>query len=233
VTLSKAVITFITEVALGTSSGSVPEGVVFQDGGRYVFSSGTTSMTITFINGEDSSLGTTGSVITPNLFDPDNYLIGSDASVSLESIEITFDSVGPLVELLGFGANPESPISIPVSLSGLTDRGIGVDNLMVASEILVDDEQRESVITYEVDLREGTTLEEVLEGSFKYDIADASVERSNQSITNKTWDLDFSDGSSGSLTGTVTFEARGGVFDYDGTLTWEDSGFGEPTYECP
>jgi hypothetical protein len=237
IALCQATVSFISEVATGAATGTTPQGIEFGESGVYKFTSGNNvSMSIVFVNGVTSSLGEAGTPIVHNMFDANNYLIGVNASLSATELKLSFNETGPLVELMGFGANPESPIIIPLTLAGLSEIEVKIDDLLVTSEISVDDPQNNSVITYEVELSEGTTFESILNGDFNYEVVDAAAERSDleQNLVNTTWNLNFSNegSNSGALTGDVAFEVFGGLFDFQGTLTWMDSGFGTSLIEC-
>ena len=236
VALCKATFGFIIDVISGTSGGTMPEGIAYGEGGIYNLTSANgVEMSIVFVNGVTSSLGEAGTPIVHNMFEGDNYLIGSDISIDFDGAEIAFDETGPLVELLGFGPNPESPITIPVSLAGLKDIDPYIEDLLVESNILVNDEQNKSVITYNVEMSDGTRFEEVLDNTFSFEVVDASVQRSdlNQVLTNTSWELNFNKGeSSTALNGVVAFEVLNGLFDYKGSLSWNNSGFGEALIAC-
>ncbi len=239
-TISSAVMKFMVDLLSGNSS-VIPNGVTYDGEGGYLAGSEDfteVSMKVEFMNGLTSSLGEKDTVITPNLFEADNYLTGVSVTESELGYLVSFSDVGPLVELLGYGTEPTSPITIlKTDLLNPTSFSIGVKEIYQRMSVNVLNEQNESTIAYDVQIEEGTALSQVLAGNFKYEVIDATVSRpdlQSQTLDTTSWELEFSGASvnAGSLTGSVSFSSTGGLFLFDGSLTFENSNFGTPSISC-
>ncbi len=110
----------VEQILLGTlleSNGvDMPSSYVYDGQGRYVTSSGGTTMYVSYLFGDNFAVGNEDDLIVDNLFDFDNYLQGVSATLDLlaQELLVSYTSVGPLVELLGEGATPPNPLHLTV-----------------------------------------------------------------------------------------------------------------------
>jgi hypothetical protein len=229
--ITNAFIDLVFQILTGDATSSLPNGVSYVGEGVYRTQTSNVAMDIYFINSQSNSIGGKDEVIKYNLFNPENYLINSNVIDEGNAYKITFESTGPLVELLGFGAQPSNPIIFKKEIESISKLNSKLGVLRVASNIIIDDKVNNSVVTYEVILAENTTIGQVLTSTFKYDVIDANVRREDidQDLFTIKWELAFS---SGGLTGTVEFNVIGGHHDFIGILTWLNSGLGVADLKC-
>lgn len=233
VTLIGAVIQVGYNMAVGEATGSAPDGMVYQDGKYLVDVQGVNAvkMEVEFFYGADYEVGKTGEPIKYDLLDPNNYLVGASGEFSLSKGKgtVTFDSTGPLVELLGFGATPESPKTL--SLNDLNQLTAEFGKITMRSTIVVNEEKGTSNFGYNVKT-EDLKLSEVL-GTIQYNVVSVSGSRSDtsQSLATTSWDVKYADGVHG-LDGTITFDVTGGDFDYSVLFEYPSTPSANITYEC-
>lgn len=232
----------ISSLISGTAAG-LPSGLVFNEGTYQVTPPGYSEpvMSIVFKAKVDSSLGKAGELIVHQLNDVSNYLTNpSSTEPSLErtEIELSFEGLGPLVELLGFGTSPTSPIILDESYILKPSKLTSKFSELLEAELLVsvrDSQNETSTINYDVKTPASAILA-IFEGDTEmaYEVLEANGARSdlNQTMTNNNFDLTFLNGSQGAMNGQVDFSVSGGVFDYAATLTYEQSMFGSPSYRC-
>ena len=222
--LAGRIIAGVIEAIQAGSQGATPDGWSF-DGGVYTTEATGVVMTL--------ELFRDGQRLEQNVFLVESFLVGASASLQGDgSVEIEFESTGPLVELLGFGDAPESPLT--VSLNDLNGVGVELGKLELATKIVVDDTQGEtSVVHYELD-SERQTISDILEsGGIVYSLveADATREDLEQDLTVREWEIDFVD--HGVLDGYSLFDVTGDHFTYTGRISFDHSAIPERELECP
>ena len=232
----------VSAIQQGTNDAT-PDGWTFEDGiyRTEVRDGGqTTTMTMQFFAGKDYAFAAQGEPILEDIFLIDNYLVGALVTVDLGAgtATLTYDEVGPLVGLLGFGPMPENPKQL--SLNDLDAVGRSLGALEFVSEVMVVDEQNNSVVDYTT--RTGQlSANDLLDGvPLVFDIINADGARDDlgQTLTVDSWTIDYNSAGGllglggGTLNGTSAYRVEGGHFDYRGTITFEDSTEGETELSC-
>lgn len=147
------------------------------------------------------------------------------------TIEICYGDVGPLVELLGFGASPPNPLVI-----GLNDTGRltnGVRGLHVQSVISLHDESGSSVITYDIESPRALVSALLTGNTLDLNAVAASGTRDalSQVLTVDTWDVTYVDGV-GELDGEISFDVAGDNFPFHASLVYPQSNQPDVTISC-
>jgi hypothetical protein len=98
---------------LGAVPSTEPVGWTFVDG-IYRYGSDTAAIEMRVFLSEALGYGPAGIQVTEDVLDLDSYLAGAvvEADTDAGTVTITFDSPGPLAELLGLGAAPTSPLTL-------------------------------------------------------------------------------------------------------------------------
>ena len=238
--LTLAIAGELAEAIFAGAEGSVPDGWSFEDDGSYRTEGPGVVMTLRLFSGADYDVAAAGEPILDNVFVVDNYFVGARTEVDLPSAStrLVYDDVGPLVELLGLGATPPNPP--PLTLSTSNEFGAALRSLGLQITIELQDGQHGGTIRYEVQSAH-MSIGELLDGgelTFDLRMADGAREDTAQTLQVVDWDLAFTSGGSlvgdgGSLIGTSDFEIRGGLFDFDGIVFFDDSTVGETRLRCP
>lgn len=177
-------------------SDATPEGWVHQDDGTYLTGSATTDMTSAFHLSRDTSFGAKGDRIEANVFRVDSYLDNPRVVISTDSLlsgkgELHFDAAGPLVELLGFGAEPSSPIAVDVGdAAKLASK---LDDLEFRSDIHYVDADGETTIMYDVQTRPLPASALLLGEALQYEVEAITATRGEMTLDVTTWAMDFRD----------------------------------------
>ena len=155
VTLVGAVTSGIVDAIINNSSDATPLEWEFQGDGMYYTNSADAEMTTRFYANQDFSFAAEGEALTENLFLVDTYLVGARVEANIDindpfnsEVSLTFDDVGPYVELLGYGENPTSPIMLDTSAWNRIEDALGA--LVFDSQVSVNDEQSVSTVRYDV-----------------------------------------------------------------------------------
>lgn len=239
VTLVSSVTVGIVDAIIDNRPDATPPDWEFQGDGVYYTNGGDAEMTTRFYANADFSFAAAGDALTENLFRVDSYLVGARVEANIDinnplasSVELTFDAVGPYVELLGYGENPTSPIALDTSAWDRIQESLG--KLEFDSEVSVDDTQSVSTVRYDVSTNRMPASALLSGGGMGYELEMASATREDlgQSLIVEDWGIEFSDGDAGALTGAIEFRVEGDAFTYFGSLTYEDDTFGTPEYRC-
>lgn len=192
-----------------------PDAFSFVDG-RFQVSQDDVTMTVTVTCGALSVGCSEGDVIGSDPFLIESYLIGAEPEeFDGATLVIPFDEPGPLVKLLGLGANPSSPARI--SGPELAVFVNTIQRLRVNTVIDLDTPVNDSTVTYS--LKSGRVdLEAMKDGEpWPYELKDASATRALQTASPTTWDIEFVDGG---LDGTIELEVLGGDVEYTVSYTY-------------
>lgn len=201
-------------------------------------------MKIGFYAKVDSSLGATDELIEHDFFQTDNYLTdvkspleGISNPLEVTSANLEFGAAGPLVELLGFGAAPASPIELDSSVIFAPKKLAAKFSDLVAAKLLVDIKDTQSQTTkidYQVESPPEAMLALFNSKNMSYEVKGVSGSRSelSQALANTKWTLEFVNGSPGALVGTVEFTVSGGKLPFSGYLTYQNTQWGKPTIYC-
>jgi hypothetical protein len=238
-----ALIEGLVDLAQDPQRTTLPEQYSYDGAGTYyvdVDGFNDLEMEVQFYLTQDYEFGVAGDLVKENLFDMNSYLVNPRTTVETEltssgllvTITIEHDGPGPLVELLGMGPNPESPIH--VSQSDLNAAGSALGKLEVDATIRLTDHPSVASITYDVDsprmlassIFNGTPME--------LDLIDGSGARTdlNQTLSVHTWTVDYVDGAVGALDGEIGFTVRGDGFDFDANLAYPAAPVPKITITC-
>jgi hypothetical protein len=235
--LGSAIVSILLNAALGGGS------VQFTYMGNGTYQTGNagpgTTMTIQTFLGFDTSFGKKGDVINFDITDITNYFTGAKvvATASFNtkgeshySLGVTFDHVGPAVELLGLGATPASPLTVDADKINAT-----LGQIQVHTKIHVDDKQGHSIFTYDVDTPT-QSLSSALSGDpMGYSLVGVTGSRmdTTQTLTITKWQINYLDtGASGYMDGTIGFSIKGGKFDYSSTFVYPRRKTPDVTLAC-
>jgi len=235
VALCNGVVSGIINAIIEQSNDATPDAWSYESGGTYRTSGEGVVMTTQFFAAADFSFAASGELITENVFLTENYLVGATVNVDLSTgaTTLSFSGTGPLVELLGYGAEPESPISLSFSDIGEIEGRLGT--LEFEADVLVDDVREAGTITYHTTTPR-LPVQALLTGAgMRYDLieADGAREELGQSLVVDEWSIEFVDEGGGALNGSSEFRVVGGAFDYAGVTAFENSTFPETTLTCP
>ena len=215
------------------SNDATPNGWQFQGEGVYITENMGVEMTTQFYLAEDfESLGKAGDPVEHNLFLVDSYLVDPVVAIdfSTGATELRFDAAGPLVELLGFGPEPDSPI--PLSVDDLESLDDKLENLVFDSIVVVDDYRTASTIQYHT-ITDRMPAKALLGGtSMAFELVEASGMREDldQDLVVDEWTIEFAEGRN--LNGKSVYRVLGGLFDFQGVAQFNDSSYAETTLEC-
>ncbi|MBL4686836.1 MAG: hypothetical protein JKY37_19720 [Nannocystaceae bacterium] len=205
VELVQGVQTGVGRAILTGDSDATPAGWQHRDDGMYTTGSASTEMVSGFYLAHDTSFGEQGELVVHNVFRVDSYLVNARVVISQDAIvtgkaELRFDDTGPLVELLGFGQTPSSPIE--VSATDALNLASGLESLEFRSDIHVVD-AGESTIIYDVHTRPVLASELLLGATLEYDNDAVTATRGDMSVEVDGWDIEFRGG--GGLSGEIEF----------------------------
>lgn len=131
------------------------------------------------------------------------------ASVAATKLTLTFESVGPGIELLGLGPTPASGVQVDFHEVA---RSIG-GGIQVANVITVDDQKGDSHIRYDLKSPPVRFGELLGHSPQKVELVKVDASRGTQTIEVTNWGMQYQPGSSGTLDGTIDMVVRG-EFDY-------------------
>lgn len=233
-TFSGAVFRMLVNAALGRPTGV--DHIVYQGDGSYRVGD---VMTLQMRLGADLSFGRAGDVIPFDVLDLGTYFkrasVSASASYTLggrgeTSYAMTFDEVGPGVELLGLSRTAAGPLTLDFQAMA---NALG-HNVLAAQDITVSDHQGASQIDYRLtgpampiaNLFGGAPSTQALAG------VTATRSDTHQSIAVTNWAMQYQPGSSGTLDGSITFEVRGGAFPYQATFRYPHRKEPDVTLRC-
>jgi hypothetical protein len=236
VVLCTSVISGVIEAIIEQSNDATPDDWEFRGEGVYYTNGGMADMETRFYLSEDFEFGNAGDLVTQNLFLVESYLVNArlDITDALSgSAELHFDGPGPLVELLGFGPNPQSPLQ--VSINDLTTINQKLKALTFESDVRVTDPRDSGTITYHLttDRMPASSLIDGMGMGYNLEMADGSRAELAQTLTVDSWDVDFVNEGGGALTGTIDFHVDGDHFDFKGVMVYDNSTYADPQLSCP
>lgn len=233
----------VIEMIVDNDDDITPDGLVFEGEGTYRSTASDpnqdTDMLLKFY---DTSSGE-AVPIPDDVFLASTYLVNARAETVFEVdednplnstayLEIEFDAVGPQVELLGFGANPESPIRI--ESSELDEVSLDLDDVELVTEVTVVDDRDDASVSYDVETGPDQVLD-IFDGT-RLDYRIIDVTGANQTLgqaltlAENGWKIEFAGGNN--LVGTIDFSMKGGAFDYDGQFTYESTSYADIQLTC-
>ncbi|MEM7153422.1 MAG: hypothetical protein AAF799_11310 [Myxococcota bacterium] len=234
-----ALVEGIIELAENPNASTLPDGVEFDGEGTYFVQPATFDdlrMENRFYFGRDYEVGARGELITDNLFVMSSYLRSPQTTVDVSNfpevrIEISHDGPGPLVELLGLGAEPPNPIV--VGNSTLNEAQANLRDIEVESIIFFTDRPGSSTIEYSVDSPRMLAQSFLTGSPMALNMVNASGTGIplDQELTVDVWGIEYDDGV-GALNGNIDFTVRGGPFDYVSRFFYDGSGWPEISFAC-
>lgn len=237
VRISAAVIEALVTLIVEQVASAMPEEFTYMGVG--VYRTGNvdtgTDMQLTFAYGDDYVVGKKGESIEHDLFVLESYLVGATAELDVQAqvVRISYDSPGPLVELMGLGAQPANPIEVGLAdTAKLTGE---LRKLLIAGPVVVDDARTVATVAYDVNIGPSPVASLVgVGGSLAYALVDAGAERATpaQTLDVTEFAMSFTDQGQ-QLDGYVRFTARGGLFDFDGAIDYAAGGDGVVGLVCP
>ena len=232
VRLCTAIVEGIVEAIQAGSNNALPDGWTF-DAGIYRATGNGVVMEAQFFLAQDTSFGQAGDPIQQNLFLVDSYLVDAELVVDVfeGTSEIRYDAPGPLVELLGFGANPPNPL--PVGLDDLADIQDRLRALDFETTIVLDDVREKGTIRYDIETPRMSAGALLGGNPLVFGLIQADGERAalEQALVVDLWDVEFVQ--HGSLDGEVQFHVDGNHFPFRGVMRWDDSPFPDRELSCP
>jgi hypothetical protein len=229
-----ALVEGLAKLAEDPAASTLPEDYRFDGQGTYFVEPGTFQdlrMEVRFFLDRDYAFGEKGDLVTENLFLMSSYLRNAHSEVTLDTssgwpvveIEITHEGPGPLVELLGLGANPPSPLRVTDRM--LQDAQAHLGALDVEAIIFFRDHPGVSTIEYDVESR--MLARSLLGGTaMDLDLVGARGWRADldQELEIDRWTVEYA-GGVGALVGDIDFTVRGGPFDFVSRFRYASSGW--------
>jgi hypothetical protein len=238
-----ALVRGVIEMLAQNDDDITPDGLVFEGNGSYrTGASDANQETDMLLRFSDTSSGQPVP-IPDDVFLASTYLVGARAETvlvvdennplnSTAMLEIEFDAVGPQVELLGFGAEPESPIRI--ESSELDEVGLELDDVVLETEVSVVDDRGDSSVSYDVATGPDPVLDIFDSTRLDYRIIDVSGANTTASqeltLAENGWQIEFAGGNQ--LVGSIDFSVKGGAFDYDGRFAYDSTSYADIELSC-
>lgn len=179
---------------------------------------GTANVDATLRYAKDYQAGHAGDVILPDFFRIESYLEGANVAIQGGVATVSYQSVGPLVELIGLGPKPPNPFHL--SFFDPTD------NELQRLDLEIDAEQTllgKTSVAYHA-----TVHREVQEPSMAAIAIELSAVKATRDATKQVIQapqaslFEAHDNLVVTLRGTVDFDVKGGAFDYHGRLVVKD-----------
>lgn len=240
VTLCSSIVFGIVDALADNRSDATPEGWVFEGDGVYTSNAAGAGMTTRFYLAEDYAFANAGEPLTENLFLASTYLRGASVQIDFDPSDplsteasLHFEGTGPYVELLGFGAEPQSPIPVGLDTWSRVEAQLGT--LTFESDIAVDDPQNQTTVRYEVHTPRMPASTLLSGGPMAFELvrADAARDDLGQDLVVDDWGVEFVNGNVGALQGTIEFHVDGGPFEYLGALNYDNATYADIDLECP
>jgi hypothetical protein len=232
VSLCAAIVEGIIEAMQEREDDATPDAWSF-DEGVYRTAGNGVQMEALFFYADDFEVGAAGEQVPYNLFLVDTYLVGAVLVLDVSSgeTEIRYDEPGPLVELLGFGANPPNPL--PVTFDDIDDIQDRLAALEFESIIVFDDEREQGTIRYHL-ATPRQSAGALLDGSaLRFVLEEADGERAvlDQTLAVGDWNVTYTDGRA--LDGEVHFHVDGRHFPFAGVMSWSGTQYPDRSLSCP
>lgn len=186
----------------------------------------------------DTASGRAGEVIAFDAFDAASYFTGASISVSGSTdsrgnshaeLSVSFEQRGPLLDLLGDLAQGNK---FKLDFDALFEV---LGKVKLRQEIAVDDNRGDSKVIYHA-VSDAVPVSNLVfsTGGAPIEILDATVtnKSKNQVLTVTDWGMEFSGGSAGTMDGYVSFEVRGGDFNWAGKFVYPHRKSPDITFSC-
>ncbi len=212
----------IVDAIIDNRPDATPEGWTYEGDGAFTTSGAQASMETRFYLGADFEMGDAGDPVEHNVFLVESYLQGARVSIpnplALEA-ELHFDAAGPLVELLGYGAQPASPIV--VDLGTLSSIGNRLSALHFESDIEVVEAGGNETIRYDLHTERMEANALLLGSPLRYELDTLVARTAETEIEVTEWSAEFF--TSGIVEGSTTFDVTIDVdLSCDGTIVFPE-----------
>lgn len=240
VTLCASIVSGIIDAIVDNRSDATPDGWRFEGEGLYTSDAAGAGMETRFYLATDYSFGRAGDPVAENLFEVSTYLSGARVSVDFDpsdplstSAELHFDAPGPYIEMLGFGAEPQSPIALSLGAWDQAQKQLGT--LLFEAEITVNDPQDQTTVRYDVKTTRMSAAALLGAAPMEFELLSADAARADlgQDLVVDDWGVEFVNGNVGALEGVVDFHVEGGPLPYVGALVYENSTYAAIDLSCP
>jgi len=238
--LSGSIAYGVPEALLWENPDPKPEGWRFEGDGAYGWSSDAMELQTVFRFGAEYTFAAADEHPDENLLDPRQYLVGAKLDGWWPGPgTLTFDGVGPYVELLDLGSEPEAPMVLDAGRAvrlgdpGLMDLVLESD-ISVQYQFLRRTSIRYSATTPASRSRELLLFEEPLEAR-SITLVDAEIRdlERDRELQIDDWSLWLDYTRLVTLRGEVAFHVDRGHFPIRGTIAFEeDDGVSEVSIEC-
>jgi hypothetical protein len=195
-------------------------------------------MVVTLQWPSDTAFGRAGEVIAFDAFDVSSYFTGASISVSARAdssgksraeLSVRFEQRGPLLDLLGDLAQGNQ---FKLDLDALVTM---LGKVKLRQEIGVNDKRGDSEVIYHA-VSDGVPISDLVfaTGNAPIEVLDATATNKsmNQVMTVTDWGMEYSGGSAGTMDGYVSFEVRGGDFDWAGKFVYPHRSTPDITFSC-
>lgn len=221
---------------IGGLVGGTPVGWVF-DNGTYTLDKDTGTIVLTVSTTVDSGYGPSGTVVSEDVFALSSYFVGAAIETDSETnaVTITYESPGPLIELLGLGPAPASPLTLSEA-----EQQTVVDSLStLAIEPVYVSKGVTPHLTWELEWTSPkATVAEIAAGEIPIDLelvgVQAAREDLEQTLDTEEWQIQQRNGD---VDGYTTFTVKGGYFDYRGRVDLSSEAFtlviADRELDCP
>jgi len=232
VRLCQGVSSGIIDAILTSSTDATPDGWSYQGEGVYFTSAPGVEMTTRFYAAEDFTFAAAGEVVPHDVFQVESYLVDPVVTVDFSTgrTELAFSDVGPLVELLGLGAAPQSPVELTLAEAEGLNRKL--EALEFDSTVVVDDPEGDSIIRYHTQSPRMPAKDLLLGLALDFELVEASGLRvdTEQELVVDDWTIQFVEGNV--LEGSSRYRVLGGSFEFFGEARFERSSYAETTVGC-
>lgn len=219
---------------LGVIPSTKPVGWTF-DAGTYTYGSDTAEIRLRPFLSEELGGQPAGTPITEDILELDSYLVGATLEMDepTDTVTLTFESPGPLVELLGLGPAPTSPLVLDAKA-----REQIVASLMkiaIETDYVAYGVTQSTLVDYHAVSPQRTIAAIAAEGPLPVEIVavNASRDELGQTLTTKSWEVERR---GAKVDGFTTFTVSGGHFSYVGRLDFHDASglvIGTLDLDCP
>jgi hypothetical protein len=194
------------------------------DAGVYRHGGATAAIELRVLLTEDSGYGPAGTPVTEDIFSLDSYLEGAIVAPNDDgSVTIDYAEPGPLVELLGLGADPPNPLTVTAAeretiLDHLSTLALAPDYVAYGHTPLLKWDMHWA--------SPPETIGSIAHGDVPIDIelvaVNATRDDLGQTLTTDVWDVSQQTGDVG---GHTTFTVTGGSFPYRGRIDFTSTPF--------
>lgn len=214
----------------------------FEHDGKGVYtarlaSAGDSKLEARFLFGADYEAGTQGGPMGASVFRTESYLTGAEVAMGSYSASITFTGTGPLVELLGLGAAPVSPVMLE-----LGNIEVEIRKQVLESVITVDESSgKAGTVRYSVrttrpvlPLLSSAPEEQAADLESELLSSEIASEARGQTATLDAYARATHVTSAGVLTrsGSATLSVHGGAFDHVVLVQWAGGDRPRATFAC-